>query len=83
MEKMLNVTLSPYLILVMLPVSFYSQKPDSDSVDGTFTNPVTNANFQENKEEWPFLWGENEYVVDIGAAFILLSEAVNDLTHGK
>jgi hypothetical protein len=35
--------------------------------------------FLENKEDWPFLWGENECVVDTGAAWILLSEAVHDL----
>jgi len=35
--------------------------------------------FLENKEDWPFLWGENECVVDTGAAWILLSEAVHNL----
>ena len=35
--------------------------------------------FLENKEDWPFLWGENECVLDTGAAWILLSEAVHDL----
>ena len=39
--------------------------------------------FPENKEEWPFLWGENEYVIDIGASFILLFEIVNDLANEK
>jgi endoglucanase len=35
--------------------------------------------FLENKEDWPFLWGENECVIDTGAAWLLLSEAVNEL----
>jgi hypothetical protein len=35
--------------------------------------------FLENKEDWPFLWGENECVIDTGAAWVLLSGAVNDL----
>ncbi|MDP4261459.1 MAG: glycoside hydrolase family 9 protein [Bacteroidota bacterium] len=35
--------------------------------------------FPENKEDWPFLWGENEYVVNLGASYILLTLAVNDL----
>jgi hypothetical protein len=39
--------------------------------------------FLENKEDWPFLWGENECVIDTGAAYILLSLAVNDLVNGK
>lgn len=35
--------------------------------------------FPENKEDWPFLWGENEYVINLGASYILLVHAVNDL----
>ncbi len=35
--------------------------------------------FLENKEDWPFLWGENECVIDTGAAWVLLSGAVNEL----
>jgi hypothetical protein len=35
--------------------------------------------FPENKDDWPFLWGENEYVIDICADYILLSNAVSDL----
>jgi endoglucanase len=35
--------------------------------------------FLENKEDWPFLWGENECVIDICAEYIFLSNAVNDL----
>jgi endoglucanase len=35
--------------------------------------------FLENKEDWPFLWGENECVIDICADYIFLANAVNDL----
>ncbi|MDZ7370729.1 MAG: glycoside hydrolase family 9 protein [candidate division KSB1 bacterium] len=35
--------------------------------------------FLENKEDWPFLWGENEYVIDICAHYILLAHAAQDL----
>jgi len=35
--------------------------------------------FLENKNDWPFLWGENEYVIDICANYILLSNVVLDL----
>jgi hypothetical protein len=35
--------------------------------------------FLENKEDWPFFWGENEYVIDICAAYIFLSNAVNEM----
>jgi endoglucanase len=35
--------------------------------------------FPENKEDWPFLWGENEYVITLGASYIFLVQAVNDM----
>ena len=35
--------------------------------------------FLENKEDWPFLWGENECVLDNCADYIFLSGAVNEL----
>jgi endoglucanase len=38
--------------------------------------------FLENKEDWPFLWGENECVIDICADYVFLSNAVNDLLNG-
>jgi len=37
--------------------------------------------FFENKNDWPFLWGENEYVIDICANYILLANAVLDLAN--
>ncbi|MDZ7310701.1 MAG: glycoside hydrolase family 9 protein [candidate division KSB1 bacterium] len=39
--------------------------------------------FPENKEDWPFLWGENECVVNICADYIFLSGAVNALVNKK
>ncbi len=39
--------------------------------------------FPENKEDWPFLWGENEYVVNLGPSYILLVNAANDLLNAK
>lgn len=40
---------------------------------------ILKPDFPENKEDWPFLWGENEVVVDICAAYIFLAGAVNEL----
>jgi len=37
--------------------------------------------FLENKEDWPFFWGENEYVIDICAAYVFLSNAVNEIVN--
>jgi hypothetical protein len=39
--------------------------------------------FLENKEDWPFLWGENECVIDICADYIFLARAQNALLNGK
>jgi hypothetical protein len=36
--------------------------------------------FLENKDDWPFLWGENECVVDGGAWYIFLANAVNEIS---
>jgi endoglucanase len=35
--------------------------------------------FLENKEDWPFLWGENECVIDICADYIFLANAQSSL----
>jgi hypothetical protein len=35
--------------------------------------------FPENKEDWPFLWGENEYVIPMGSSYIFLVNAAKDL----
>lgn len=40
---------------------------------------VLKPDFPEHMEEWPFLWGENEYVIDICAEYIYLVNAVLDL----
>ena len=42
-----------------------------------------NPDFPENKENWPFFWGENEYIVDIGASYIFLVNATNELLNEK
>ncbi len=40
---------------------------------------ILKPDFPENKEDWPFLWGENEYVVDLAAQYIFLAHAANEL----
>ena len=35
--------------------------------------------FPENKEDWPFLWGENEYVVNLGSSYLFLAMAAQSL----
>ena len=40
---------------------------------------VLKPDYPENMDDWPFLWGENEYVIDIGASYIFLANAAQDL----
>jgi len=35
--------------------------------------------FLENKDDWPFLWGENEVTIGGSAEYIFLANAVNEL----
>ena len=40
---------------------------------------ILKPDFPENKEDWPFLWGENEYVISLGATYLFLVNAVLEL----
>jgi endoglucanase len=40
---------------------------------------VLKPDFPEHMDKWPFLWGENEYVINICAEYIYLVNAVLDL----
>ncbi|MGD2033808.1 MAG: glycoside hydrolase, partial [Bacteroidales bacterium] len=42
---------------------------------------IIKPDFPENKEDWPFLWGENEYVINGGAGYLFLVNAVNELVN--
>ena len=44
---------------------------------------ILKPDLPENKEDWPFLWGENEYVVGMGPIYMFLANAVNDLLRGN
>jgi endoglucanase len=39
--------------------------------------------FLENKDDWPFLWGENEVTIGGSAEYIFLANAVNDIVNEK
>lgn len=41
---------------------------------------IVKPDFPENKEDWPFFWGENEYVVNVGASYIALVHAAEALS---
>jgi endoglucanase len=40
---------------------------------------VLKPDYPENMDDWPFLWGENEYVIGIGADYIFLANAAQEL----
>ncbi|WP_438864137.1 glycoside hydrolase family 9 protein [Neptunicella sp.] len=40
---------------------------------------ILKPDLPENKEDWPFFWGENEYVVNLGASYIFLANAAKEL----
>lgn len=40
---------------------------------------IVSPDFPENKEDWPFLWGENEYVINVAASYLFLAHAVQNL----
>ena len=42
-----------------------------------------NGTWEALAGDWLFLWGEKECVIDIGAAYFFLSNAVNDLVNEK
>lgn len=44
---------------------------------------VLKPDFPENKEDWPFFWGENEVTVGGCADYIFLAAAVSRLADGK
>jgi endoglucanase len=44
---------------------------------------IVKPDFPENKEDWPFIWGENEYVINMGSSYIYLVNAVNELLNHR
>lgn len=44
---------------------------------------ILNPDFPENKENWPFFWGQNEYVVNMGAYYLFVANAAQDLLNRK
>jgi endoglucanase len=42
---------------------------------------IIEPDFPELKDSWPFLWYENEYVVDAATTFILAANAAESLAH--
>lgn len=65
-------------------VAYGSNRADFSFIAGGVVPGVliVKPDFPENKEDWPFLWGENEYVVDVAAAYLFLVNAAHHLLAG-
>jgi len=44
---------------------------------------VLKPDFPENKEDWPFFWGQNEYVIDLAANYMFLVHAAQDVLQAR
>jgi endoglucanase len=66
-------------------VAYGSNRADFSFIAGGIVPGVLilKPDFPENKEDWPFFWGQNEYVVDLGASYLFLVNAANDLLNGR
>jgi len=62
-------------------IGYGNNRADYTFIPGGVIPGVTiiQPDFPELKSEWPFLWYENEYVVDTAADFILAAAAANAL----
>jgi hypothetical protein len=40
---------------------------------------VLKPDFPENMDDWPFLWGENEYVIGLAPSYIFLANAAQEM----
>ena len=39
--------------------------------------------YPENKSDWPFFWGQNEYVIPMGSRYLFLTHAAQELLKSK
>lgn len=63
-------------------IGYGNNRADYTFIPGGVIPGVTilQPDFPELKSDWPFLWYENEYVVDTASAFILAANAAINLT---
>lgn len=63
-------------------IAYGNNRADYTFIPGGMIPGVTiiQPDFPELEEAWPFLWYENEYVVDAATGFILTANAANALT---
>ena len=64
-------------------VGYGNNRADYTFIPGGMVPGVTiiQPDYPELKESWPFLWYENEYVVDAATTFILAANAAEAVSH--
>ncbi|MCW3846311.1 glycoside hydrolase family 9 protein [Sphingomonas sp. LB-2] len=62
-------------------VAYGSNRADFSYIAGGVVPGVLiiKPDLPENSEQWPFFWGENEYVVNLGPSYIALVHAADDV----
>lgn len=63
-------------------VAYGMNRADYSFISGAIVPGVLilQPDLPENKENWPFMWGENEYVIDVGGAYIFAVHAALQLS---
>ena len=63
-------------------IGYGNNRADYTFIPGGVIPGVTilQPDFPELNSDWPFLWYENEYVIDTATAFILAANAANAMT---
>lgn len=76
-----NVSFVSGVGMVSKKVAYGSNRADFSFIAGGIVPGVLilQPDFPENKEDWPFLWGENEYVISVGSSYLYLVHAAIDL----
>ncbi len=64
-------------------VSYGNNRADFTTIAGGIVPGLMllKPDFLENKDDWPFLWGENEITIGGSAEYIFLACAVNEMMH--
>lgn len=90
MERLMMVTraafcLVPAMLATAVPASAREAgKPamvlnEAGYYEAPAVNVLVKPDLPENHEDWPFFWGENEYVIPEGAMWIELAHAAHEL----
>ena len=66
-------------------VAYGSNRADFSFIAGGVVPGVLilKPDFPENREDWPFFWGQNEYVIGLASSYIYLANAIDELLNNS